>query len=70
MTTARLSPGQVLRLLVAVDAIPGVELREEERCPQCGGPMDLVAIDGHASWACPVDAYAYRVDYEEEDDHE
>ena len=37
-------------------------MADDERCPRCSGPMDLVRIDGHDSWACPVDAYAYAVD--------
>lgn len=36
----------------------------DQKCPKCNGPMELVDIDGHESWACPKDAYAYAVDQE------
>jgi len=35
-----------------------------EKCPQCGGPMELVDIDGIPSWSCPADWYAFAVDQE------
>jgi uncharacterized protein with PIN domain len=43
--------------------------QETERCPRCDGPMERVTIDGHDSWACPVDAYAYAVDEPDWDDY-
>lgn len=43
-------------------------MSDTERCPKCDGPMERVDIDGHESWACPVDAYAYAVDQDGFDD--
>ena len=37
-----------------------------ERCPRCDTLMELVIIDGHESWACPKDAYAYAVDQDQD----
>jgi hypothetical protein len=32
--------------------------------------MERVRINGHDSWACPKDAYAYRVDQDDDGDGE
>lgn len=40
---------------------------QRERCPQCGSGMERVTIDGHASYACPVDAYAYAIDQDDDE---
>ena len=45
-------------------------MSDVERCPRCDTPMERVIIDGHESWACPVDAYAYAVDQEWASDYE
>ena len=41
-----------------------------EKCPQCGGEMERMDIDGIDSWSCPKDAYAYAVDQDALDDDE
>jgi hypothetical protein len=38
-----------------------------ELCPQCGHLMERVVINGHDSWACPIDASAYSVDQDDDD---
>lgn len=41
-------------------------IADDPRCPECDGPMEMVVINGHDSWACPVDAYAYSVNQDDE----
>lgn len=40
------------------------------QCPQRDGHIERVIIDGHDSWACPNDAYAFWVDQEATEDVE